>query len=116
MGAESEAGERTSGCDRADDCFVEALEQDRLHQVHVKPCFTSLPSVVILSVSGDGDEARTLGAVSLAQPPRYLITVHDRQPEIEQYDVRVELLDGRQCSGSVVDYARLMPHLGESKS
>src|SRR5438270_2873536 len=68
----------------------QGLEIDGLDQVMVEPRLAGPPSVLLMTVAGDGDDAGVPAAVLGPEHAGDLVAVHPRQPDVEQHHLGPE--------------------------
>ena len=66
-------------------------------------------AILLLTPAGERDQQRRPRG-SLSQPPRDLVTVQTRQPDIEQYHVRRKTLRDLERLGAIVRTVGLVAH------
>src|SRR5262249_51484239 len=82
---------------------LELVEVDWLDEVMLEPRGDRSAAVVLLPVARDGDEAQILGAAAaLAEALRELVSIHDRETEIQERDARVESLGDAERGRAIV--------------
>jgi len=82
----------------------------RFDEMRVESGVARALSIGRLTVPGDRDEA-DVACGSGAEPPRNLVAIEARQPDVEQRDVRRELLGEREGRRAIVRDADLVTEL-----
>ena len=59
-----------------------------LGQVEVEPGLIGAAAVLVLAIAGDGDRRQPFEARKIAQPRDQLVAVEDRQPEVDERQLR----------------------------
>src|SRR5690349_7541550 len=78
---------------RGRDRRFELGQVDRLHQVPIEPRGLGACPVLRLTVAGDGDELLELTRKSVSKARRELVSVEQRQAEVEHGHFRTKVLD-----------------------
>ena len=72
--------------------MAKLIEFDRLDEMGIETCSRSLPSAVVLTITGQRDDGNRILAPT-AHLPGHFIPVHARQAEVEEHDVGLEGLE-----------------------
>src|SRR6266498_605883 len=67
------------------------LWRDRLHQVMVESGILRAPPILLLAVSGQGDENDPRPLLRCSEAASDLVPVHSGQPDVEEYHLGLEL-------------------------
>ena len=87
----------------------ELIKVKRLDEVMVESGLKRLAAVVVLPIAGNRHEDQIATGGRLAEAASHLVTIHPRQPNIEQDDIGLLLLGSIERSDAAVSHLRCVP-------
>lgn len=77
--------------DERTDHLLEFHGTHGFHQMMIEPGLPATPAILVLAVTGNGDQEHLRAVVSVPQLPRHFVTILARESNIEQDYVRAVL-------------------------
>lgn len=100
----------------AADQIIQQLRPHRLDKVVVEACRLRAPPILVPAVAGHGNQQDLLQPRELAQPPRDLVAVHARQPDIQENDLGAEFHGQGQSLRTILSDTYVVPGAGQEQS